>query len=481
MAPTIPGLSLPKPLKFLQGRHKSSSSSSRVTTSTLTTSKWSPQHLTAANLAAIHGGEDKPVEKHPKDIPDTSPEDLVKALSYLVEHSADEDVSHGIESYTINLLEIPGLRKLIPGLERLAAKYHIGNFVVVRETGERIFETMPIYARIGMHLLFYGDLEIKLLENKTVKEILKEQSVKQGKIYDSPESVKSILSFIKTYNIDIEELEEPDISKYGCFNDFFYRKLKSDARPVQNLEDPLSACCLADCRLAVYPTVDMAKEFWIKSRLFTLPHLLDVPLSPRSSSLNMRFNGGSLAIFRLAPADYHRFHCPVDAIIEGITWIGYPENEKGGEEKNETQWTAGGPLAQGTYYTVNPQAINQDLPVLESNVRSILYLRFPETIPSDSTQDPKPHPHAGRSIAIVAIGALLVGSIVWTEGGQEKGTLVRRGEELGYFKYGGSTVVVVWERDCMKFDDDLVKNSIEAEPIETLVRVGESLGRLGDR
>jgi phosphatidylserine decarboxylase len=207
----------------------------------------------------------------------------------------------------------------------------------------------------------------------------------------------------------------------------------------------------------------------------------------------MRFNGGSLAVFRLAPADYHRFHCPVDAVIEGITWIGYPEkvnhddSEGGSQDLNgngQAVIAAGGP--PGNYYTVNPQAINQNLAVLESNVRSILYLRFPETIspPSDSgtpaAGTTQPHPHAGRSIAIVAIGALLVGSIVWTGGAQKKGTLVRRGEELGYFKYGGSTVVAVWEKDCMKFDDDLVKNAIDSQqPIETLVRVGESLGKLG--
>ena len=45
----------------------------------------------------------------------------------------------------------------------------------------------------------------------------------EGEIYDSPESAKSIPGFIETYNLDTKELLEPDISKYGTFNEFFYR------------------------------------------------------------------------------------------------------------------------------------------------------------------------------------------------------------------------------------------------------------------
>ena len=62
---------------------------------------------------------------------------------------------------------------------------------------------------------------------------------------------------------------------------------------------------------------------------------------------------------------------------------------------------------------------------------------------------------------------MLVGSIVWT---RKEGEDVKRGEELGYFAYGGSTVVVVYPKGFVEFDEDLVANS--KKPIETLMKVG---------
>ncbi|KIK50764.1 hypothetical protein GYMLUDRAFT_182269 [Collybiopsis luxurians FD-317 M1] len=327
-----------------------------------------------------------------------------------------------------HIFGIPWIHNMIPGIENLAAQYHIGNFVVIRETGERIFESMPIYARIGMHLLFYGNVQEKILQYQSVEHLLREQSIKQGTIYNSPDSAKSIPSFVETYSLDLNELLQPDITKYGTFNEFFYRKLKPGARPVQNLGNPRGICSAADCRLTVYPTVDLSRKFWIKGAQFTIPNLLQVP---QDSPTALQFDGSAIAIFRLAPADYHRFHCPIDGVVGDIITN-----------------------VPGQYYTVNPQAVNEPkFDVFTANVRSILYLT---------------HNATGKRVAFVAIGALLVGSIDWTKGA-EKGTEVKRGEELGYFAYGGSTVVVVFPKGVAEFDEDLVKNS--DEPIETLVKV----------
>lgn len=74
-----------------------------------------------------------------------------------------------------------------------------------------------------MHLLFYGSSQIEFLHNATVEKTLKQLSIRQGKIYDDPESVESIPSFMETYSIQTDELLEPDISRYKTFNEFFYR------------------------------------------------------------------------------------------------------------------------------------------------------------------------------------------------------------------------------------------------------------------
>jgi phosphatidylserine decarboxylase len=383
-----------------------------------------------------HQVNDKPVEKldsSVNNLSDAQTDHVAKGLESMVAHSeTNHDVSHGIHMHGKNILEVGWITEMIPGIEKLATSYHIGNFVLVRETQERIFESMPIYARIGMHLLFYGNAQEKVLQYRSVEHLLQEQSIKQGKIYNSPESVKSIPSFVKTYSLDLNELLESDITKYANFNDFFSRKLKPGARPVQDIDNPRGICSAADSRLTVYPTVDLACKFWIKGAQFTIPNLLQVPAD---SPTALELDGSSLAIFRLAPADYHRFHCPIDGVI--------------GDRTN----------VPGQYYTVNPQAVNEPkFDVFTANTRSILYLT---------------HSATGKRVAFVAVGALLVGSVVWTKGA-EKGAEVKRGDELGYFSYGGSTVVAIFPKGVVEFDKDLVKNS--DEPIETLVKVGSSLG-----
>lgn len=95
-----------------------------------------------------------------------------------------------------------------------------------------------------------------------MQRLTEHRDLQQGKNYDSPESVKSIPSFIETYKIQLDELLEPDITKYTSFNDFFHRQLKPGARPVQNEDDPKNLCSAADCRLTVYPSVDLAKKLW---------------------------------------------------------------------------------------------------------------------------------------------------------------------------------------------------------------------------
>jgi len=380
----------------------------------------------------------KPIETvHPDNLPGANHDHVAKAFDTLVERSAKyPNVTEHVHAPMQIVKDLSWIHSLIPGIEKLAAKYHVGNYVALRGSNETFFETMPLYARLGMHLLFYGKEQIKLLGNKRVEEFLHEQSVKQGVIYDTPKSAKAIPSFVHTYTISLDELLEPDIKKYPTFNEFFYRKLKPDARPVQSAEDKRVICSAADCRLTVYQNVDLAQEFWIKGKNFNIPKLLNLDAS---DSVAQAFKNAGLAIFRLAPADYHRFHSPIDGEVGKIDHI------------------------PGQYYTVNPQAVNEPgFDVFTANTRSVLYMKEEST---------------GLPVAFVAIGALLVGSIRWTGGGQE-GQKVARGDELGHFAYGGSTIVVVFPKDMVTLDKDLVANS--QKPIETLVKVGESIGKLSD-
>lgn len=169
----------------------------------------------------------------------------------------------------------------------------------------------------------------------------------------------------------------------------------------------------------------------IKGYGFTLDKLLgDVGLAEI-------FEGGSLGIFRLAPQDYHRWHSPIDGVIESITDI------------------------PGTYYTVNPQAINEPgtMDVFCENKRSVMIIKWAAT---------------GTRVAVVAVGAMLVGSIKYNPG-IEVGATVKRGQTLGAFYYGGSTVITIFQKGEVVFDEDLVRNSTESN-CETLVSVGWRIG-----
>ena len=109
----------------------------------------------------------------------------------------------------------------------------------------------------------------------------------------------------------------------------------------------------------------------------------------------------------------------------------------------------------GEYYTVNPMAIRSAIDVYGENTRVVIPI---------STRD-------FGDVYLVAIGAMMVGSIILTVSPQQH---VKRGDELGYFKFGGSTLVLLVDGARIRWDDDLLINSNTC--IETLVRVGMRIG-----
>jgi phosphatidylserine decarboxylase len=153
-------------------------------------------------------------------------------------------------------------------------------------------------------------------------------SIKQGRKFDNPLSAQQIKGFIDFHQLDMSEVLLP-IEEFKNFNEFFYRKLKPDARPCTAPDNSSVVVSPADCRSVVFNKIERATEIWIKGRDFNMQRLLG-PAYPDEAA---KYEGGALGIFRLAPQDYHRFHVPVDGIL--------------GEPK----------LIEGQYYTVNPMAI----------------------------------------------------------------------------------------------------------------------------
>ncbi|GKU16124.1 unnamed protein product [Fusarium langsethiae] len=294
-----------------------------------------------------------------------------------------------------------------------------------RLTGQINEEKMSVYVRLGIRLLYKG-LKSRDMENKRIRKLLKNLSVKQGKKFDDPASKDEIEKFIAFHGLDMSEVLLP-LEEFNNFNEFFYRALKPDARPCSAPHNPHIIVSPADCRSVVFNSISTATKIWVKGREFNMKRLLG-DAYPEDVS---RFEGGALGIFRLAPQDYHRFHIPVDGVM------GKPKT------------------IEGEYYTVNPMAIRSALDVYGENVRVL--------VPIDSECH-------GR-VMVICVGAMMVGSTVIT---RNEGDKVQRAEELGYFKFGGSTILLLFEPARMVFDGDLVDNGHDA--LETLVRVGMSVG-----
>lgn len=244
-------------------------------------------------------------------------------------------------------------------------------------------------------------------------------SFKQGRKYDDPASAREIRNFINFHQLDMSEVRQP-VDEFKNFNEFFYRQLKPDARPCSAPDNPKIVVSPADCRSVVFNRLDEATKVWVKGREFSVQRLLGNAY-PKDAP---RYVNGAMGIFRLAPQDYHRFHIPVDGIMDKPKSI------------------------EGEYYTVNPMAIRSALDVYGENIRVI--------VPIDSV--------AHGRVMVICVGAMMVGSTIIT---RKEGEEVRRTEELGYFKFGGSTLLLLFEPGTVQFDDDLVDNSSGA--LETLV------------
>ncbi|KAK4339990.1 hypothetical protein RND71_041452 [Anisodus tanguticus] len=279
---------------------------------------------------------------------------------------------------------------------------------------------------LSMRAIYQSKFGLGLMDNGA-KEILRSLSEKQGKKMDSAESAKEIPNFIEFFKdqINMDEVKYP-LEQFKTFNEFFIRELKPGARPIALEECDDIAVCAADCRLMAFNSVTDSIRCWIKGRKFSIQGLLG------NETCSAEFVNGALVIFRLAPQDYHRFHFPVSGTIE--KFIEKP----------------------GCLYTVNPIAVNSKYcNVFTENKRVVSII---------STE------HFGK-VAFVAIGATMVGSINFS---RKEGDYVKKGDEFGYFSFGGSTVICVFEKDSIKIDEDFLENS--ARSLETLVSVGMQLG-----
>lgn len=243
-----------------------------------------------------------------------------------------------------------------------------------------------------------------------------------GMMMTQPDSAKKILPFIDDYEINTSEFSDRK-DPFRSFDDFFTRKLNVNARPIA--ASPDKVIFPADGRHLAYENISEIGGVYIKGQQFNLRGLF------KDKGLADHFGNGSLLISRLCPTDYHRFHFPA---------AGTPSESV---------------RLKGPLYSVNPIALRSKLSVLWTNERQLSLLKT----------------RSIGTIAILEIGATCVGAIHQT---YTPDIGAAKGSEKGYFSFGGSCVITIFEKGQIRFAKDILEQTSQYR--ETFARMGDTLG-----
>ncbi|MDO4540457.1 MAG: phosphatidylserine decarboxylase [Syntrophomonadaceae bacterium] len=291
--------------------------------------------------------------------------------------------------------------------------------VYQRDTKDYMTERVPGGASLQ---LLYGSPLGRLALHTLIRR--KVYSGAMGRICEMKLSRRSIPRFVRNFDIDLDEAC-CTADEYRSFNDFFTRELQPGARDFARDEELLLSP--GDGRLRAWQGVDPSHLVQVKGMEYSLAELL------QNDQLAAAYEGGTCLLLRLAPVDYHRFHFIADGVCTESLEI------------------------RGVYYSVNMIALKRRVRIFCQNRRSYAVQHSPEW----------------GDILYIEVGATAVGSIIQS---YTPGQLMRRGDEKGYFKFGGSTILLFFERDRVVIDDDILKQS--AMDLEVRVLAGEPIGSL---
>lgn len=226
-----------------------------------------------------------------------------------------------------------------------------------------------------------------------------------------------IKRFINKNDINMFEYDD---RKYTSYNDFFTRRVISYKRPINASKDILISPC--DSKLTAYKiTEDLTLK--IKNGCYSINSLIDKDI------LN-DYIGGDALVFRLSTDNYHRY-CYIDSGSKG-------KNYKIDGVLHTVQSIC---LNHYNFYNMN----SREWTLLNTN-------NFGKVIQCE-------------------IGALCIGRIR----NAHETHIFKKGEEKGFFEFGGSTIVLLFKKNTIKLDEDIYNNS--KENIETIVKYGERIGK----
>ncbi len=237
------------------------------------------------------------------------------------------------------------------------------------------------------------------------------------KFANSRASRRIIPSFAKQYKIDMTEMDRP-IQEYTSLHDFFTRALIEGAREINH--DEGTVVSPVDAVLEDSGSIQEDSSFRVKGKEYSVEEMLG---SKRDTE---KYLGGKYMVLYLSPSHYHRIHSPVEGMVTRKCTLGqksYPVNKWG--------------MTLGKY-------------PLSKNYREITEVK-----------------HAGGFLSVVKVGAMFVNSIERTHSGDT----LHKGEEIGYFSFG-STVVLLFEKETF--------TPFITGALPQPVHVGETIGYIKD-
>ncbi|MFT4630617.1 MAG: phosphatidylserine decarboxylase [Dinoroseobacter sp.] len=287
--------------------------------------------------------------------------------------------------------------------------------------------------------LVYGDSAIKFIYDNTFGKILaplvasKPVSQLYGCYQDWSISKNKVPAFVDKFDIDLSIYKAGSVSSekkqnsYNSFNEFFIREFITNKRDFVGDENKMPAFC--EARYFGHEAINSDVKIPVKGKLLSSKDLLG------GSKWSNFFAGGPLLIARLCPVDYHRYHYPLE-----------------GETLDSFQ-------IKGQYHSVNPIALSAKPEIFIVNERRASILETEKF----------------GKLAYIEVGAAMVGKIIQSH---DETKPHGKGDEKGYFLFGGSTVILLGEMGKWSPSADVLTNTKNG--VETYLHLGEEVAELKD-
>lgn len=293
------------------------------------------------------------------------------------------------------------------------------NMIKVYNRKTKNYEIEQVAGDSYINWIYSTPLGMKLLELFIKKKVTSRIC---GYYCDRAISKLKIEKFVDEFKIEMARYEIPE-KGFKNFNEFFFRKFKKEAIHIASDERSFISPC--DGKILAYETIDINMLIQLKGMSYSLAELLG------NDSIASNYVQGSCLIVRLSPENYHRFHFVDQGTCSPTTKI------------------------KGFYYSVNPTSLNRISKLFCSNKREWSILNS----------------KSFGEILYVEVGATFVGSIIQTYSNNGN---IKKGDEKGYFKFGGSTVILFLKKDVLKIDEDIIEQT--SKGMECSVYMGEKIG-----